>query len=200
MKVRIGIAALALLGGCDRAAPEPPARHDGAFREGNREIVVPAAALETGNAAATTGAPPLVGLAGDGLVLKTRRAAFGMPRATATALIAGSLGEPIEVGDQQCGAGALGIASFPGGLTLYFQGGKFAGWDLDGRERSQLATPDGIGIGSTRGELETRGPVTVADSSIGIEFQLGGLSGLLDSRTASGRVTNLWAGVTCIAR
>ncbi|WP_404333976.1 hypothetical protein AB2M62_11885 [Sphingomonas sp. MMS12-HWE2-04] len=37
-------------------------------------------------------------------------------------------------------------------------------------------------------------------STIGIEFTGGDFSGLLDSRAPTGKVTHLWAGITCIAR
>jgi hypothetical protein len=42
--------------------------------------------------------------------------------------------------------------------------------------------------------------VTIEDSTLGIEFSAGGMSGLLSMRESSGEITNLWAGVTCIAR
>jgi len=82
-----------------------------------------------------------------------------------------------------------------------FEDGKLAGWDLDGRENGKFATGNGIGIGMTRKALEAAaGSIDVGETSIGNEFTAGGVSGLLSTLAPDGKVTNLWAGVTCIAR
>lgn len=203
---RGGIALLALpllLAGCG-AEPEPNASETIVFHGNSEELIVPAGPANLVNVAEV--AEPAVNLAPDGLsvVLPTgaaRHATFGMPRAAATRMIAASLGNPIEeADDQECGAGALSFAHFRGGLGLYFQDGKFAGWDLDGRDGGHFATAAGIGIGSTRKQLESASVVTIAESTLGIEFSAGDLFGLLSSRDPGGEITNLWAGVTCIAR
>lgn len=202
----MAIAALALLAGCGSQS-EPGANRSISFEGNADELIMPSPApIEVNVASAAEEAGPAVNLAPDGLsiVLPTgaaRQVAFGMPRADATRMIAAALGNPVEEGDdQECGAGALSFASFREGLGLYFQDGKFAGWDLDGREGGRFATPAGVGIGSTRKQLESASAVTIEDSTLGIEFSAGGMSGLLSTRDASGEITNLWAGVTCIAR
>ena len=196
--------ALALLAGCG-PTEEPDANKSIVFHGTADELVVPKAApANIANVADI--AEPAVNLAPDGLSLvlptgATRQVTFGMPRDAATRAIAAALGGPVEEGDnQECGAGALSFASFRGGLGLYFDGGKFVGWDLDGRDGGQFATAAGIGIGSTRRQLESANAIKVEDSTLGVEFGAGDLSGLLSSRDPDGEITNLWAGTTCIAR
>ena len=188
-----------LLAGCGGPEAEPNAARTVVITGNDNELIVPVPRA-TANAAAAM--EPVVALAPDGLGLGAgRRARFGMPRAAVTGMLARILGSPIEEGDdQECGAGALSFASFRGGLGLYFEGGKFVGWDLDGRDGAQFATAAGLGIGATRKQLDAAGAVTIEDSTLGIEFSAGGLSGLLSSRDPDGEITNLWAGATCIAR
>jgi hypothetical protein len=152
-------------------------------------------------------AGPALNLAPDELTLvspdgNSRHITFGMAKAEATQMVAAALGNPIEQAtNQECGAGALDQATFRDGLSLYFQGGKFAGWDLDGRENGKFSTANGIALGMTRKALEDSGSeVTVEESSIGQEFTIGDMSGLLSDAKPTGKITNLWAGVTCIAR
>jgi hypothetical protein len=201
----LAFALVALLAGC--GDPQPVANtpqpsivtHDNA-------IIVPEAQPEANAANAAEAARPALNLAPDGLSLvldsgAARHIAFGMPREPATRMVAAALGEPVEQGDnQECGAGALAFATFPGGLGLYFQDGKFVGWDLDARDGGRFATAAGVGIGTSRSQLESANAITVEDTSLGIEFRSGGMSGLLSARDPSGEVTNLWAGTTCIAR
>ena len=195
-------AALALLAGCTNE----PANTTVTSNSVTNIVAAPAPANNTVTAAIAETSGPALNLAPDELTLvlpdgATRHVSFGMDKATATQMVGAALGSPIEQSAlEDCGAGALDFASFREGLSLYFQEGKFAGWDLDGRENGKFATADGIGIGSTRKALEASGPLTVEESSIGHEFTLGEMSGLLSSVAADGKVTNLWAGVSCIAR
>ncbi len=92
-----------------------------------------------------------------------------------------------------CGEGPLDVASYPR-IRLYFQDGRFVGWAARGRG---LSTMGGVGIGTTQAEVESVIVAPVADTSLGREFESGGLSGLYD---AKGVVTALWAGSTCVAR
>lgn len=100
--------------------------------------------------------------------------------------------------NKECGAGPLTFAAWPTGLTLVFQGDRFVGWTVD---KPGLKTPDGIGVGSTRAELvKARSRTKVAQSTLGTEFTAGGVGGLLDGQGPDAKVTNLWAGVTCMFR
>ena len=74
------------------------------------------------------------------------------------------------------------------------------GWSL-ASTGSPLSTAGGLMLGTTRSELENGASVArIAKSSLGEEFTAGDVAGLLDSTAADARVTNLWAGATCIAR
>lgn len=199
------VAALAMLSACKS---EPTATNVTANTVVTTNVAAPAPAPSASiTAEAAETAVPALNLAPDELTLvlengSARHVTFGMDKATATQMITAALGNPIEQDtNQDCGAGKLDYAGFRQGLSLYFQDGKFAGWDLDGRENGKFTTANGIGIGMTRAALEDSGTeVSVEESSIGQEFTAGDLSGLLSSAAPSGKVTNLWAGVTCIAR
>lgn len=197
-------AALGLLAACSPEADKPVANKATA---NETEIIVPSAPPEVNIANASEEAAGVgLNLAPDELTLMlpngaARHVAFGTAKAESVKMISAALGSPIEEAtNQDCGAGALGYAAFRNGLSLYFQDGKFAGWDLDGRENGKFTTGNGIGIGTTRKQLEAAGSVDVGETSIGNEFMMGGLSGLLSTAAPDGKVTNLWAGVTCIAR
>jgi hypothetical protein len=195
-----------LLVGCGSPEPERNATRSVVITGNASELIVPKAHPEGVASNASDATAPAVNLAPDGLGLvldggAIRQARFGMSRAAVTRMLAAVLGDPIEEGDnQECGAGALGFANFRDGLGLYFQDDKFVGWDLDGGDGGQVATAAGVGIGATRRQLESASSVIVEDSTLGIEFSAGGLSGLLSSRAPEGEITNLWAGATCIAR
>lgn len=105
----------------------------------------------------------------------------------------------------ECGAGPLDYASWPDGLTLYFQRGKFAGWAADARGNDggnvpAIATAANIGPGSTRVELEDAYAARVFDSNLGTEFAAGGLFGVLDGARPASRITAMWAGASCNMR
>ena len=197
-----GAAALALLAGCS----SEPESSTAAVSNATTNTLAPPVTTNAVAPEAAALAGPALNLAPDELTLvlqdgTSRHIAFGMEKAAATQMVAASLGSPIEQStNEECGAGPLDYAAFREGLSLYFQDGKFAGWDLDGRENGKFATADGVGIGSTRKQIEASGPVKVEESTIGHEFTRGEMSGLLSSAAADGKVTNLWAGVTCIAR
>jgi hypothetical protein len=85
-----------------------------------------------------------------------------------------------------------------GGLQLTFQDGKFAGWTINAAA-SPLRTAKGIGVGSTRQELDAAyTDLTVEDSSLGLLFSSGQLTGLLDIDGIEGLVTDIWAGTVCL--
>lgn len=153
------------------------------------------------------GAPPavspapastrVVGLDPEGLRLIDRNSGstaslpFGQPAEQVLAMVAASRGAPAERGtNAECGAGPLDFASWEDGLTLWFQNGTFAGWATN-RQGATLMT--GVGVGSSRADLESAHVITVEESTLGTEFTFGGISGLLEND----RVSNLWAGASC---
>ena len=203
---RVAISALLTLAAC--GAPDQPA-NQGVPEAKPAEAMVPAVPSPTPSAAPTAEpeSEARVKLAPDELtvVLKSgaaRHVTFGTSQDSTLQILGAALGNPMEQArNDECGAGPLDYAAFRGGLSLYFREGKFAGWDLDGREKGGVFTvANGLGIGATRRQLEAAGDVTVRESTIGHEFALGDLSGLIDSAAATGKVTNLWAGTTCVSR
>ena len=174
-----------------------------ANRDKPAEVVV----AGVSSSSATKGGRPTLHLSGDGLTLigpgggKPRAIAFGIPRDVAMPLVAGALGDARSEGeDADCGAGPLEHANFAGDLVLSFQDDKFVGWTVGRGGEARLATATGIHLGSSRSELAAAGEADVTASSLGTEFSVEGLSGLLDGESGAARITDLWAGTTCIAR
>ncbi|UUL84016.1 hypothetical protein [Sphingomonas qomolangmaensis] len=109
-------------------------------------------------------------------------------------------GPAVKGTNADCGAGPVQVASWPDGLSLLFQDGRFAGWSLGTRGVGGIATAAGIGPGSTRAELDAAYSATVSQTSLGSEFSAGELHGVLDGNSAGARITDMWAGVSCVAR
>lgn len=203
MKMLVGLLLLDALAGCSTEAEkagQPPG--------GNNAGTAPAnglRAVASDRAPAAPAEAPALALASDGLSLASpggaaRPVPFGTAEDEAIRIVAASLGEPTERGvNNDCGAGPLGFANFPGGLNLLLQNGRFAGWFLSG-DNARLRTVEGIGIGSTRRELDAAYRAEVAESTLGQEFTAGDLGGLLSSAAPDGRVEALWAGMTCMFR
>lgn len=133
--------------------------------------------------------------------------AFGAERARAEDAIAAQLGEADErSSNQECGAGPMDFTHY-GDLSAHFQDDRFVGWSLrDGDKQAALTTMSGIGIGTTRSEMAKSVVFDIdEDSSIGTEFYTGGndpggFSGLFESEAPDARITDLWAGTSCIFR
>src|SRR5690606_41914311 len=93
---------------------------------------------------------------------------------------------------------AAEYASWDGNVTAWFSDDRFIGWFL--RDDTAITTAAGIGIGSTRADLESAHQAEVMDSSLGVEFYSGGLARLLSSAAPDGTIEALWWGMACIAR
>lgn len=148
-----------------------------------------------GEAARNAGA---LTLAPDGLLVvsgaRSRTIAFGSPAEQALRVAeAATRALPVRGQSGDCGAGALDFATFPG-VRLWFQQDRFVGWTATGRGPTTMA---GVGIGSTRAQVDDVIVAPVESTSLGDEFTSGGMSGVYDE---SGTVRSLWAGTTCIAR
>jgi len=128
----------------------------------------------------------------------SRLIAFGTTRTEAQrAISAASKAEPLEQEDSpDCGAA---FARWPGGLQAWFRDGKFSGWSV-GPDSVALSTAGGLHPGSTRAELDAAVRATRVPSTLGVEFSAGALGGLLDGTGPTARVSQLWAGTTCLAR
>ncbi|KTE40437.1 MULTISPECIES: hypothetical protein [unclassified Sphingopyxis] len=142
---------------------------------------------------------PAVLLSPGGLVAAGQLLRFGIPRAEIEDAIGAAQGAATERGSSsECGAGTVDYTRYKDGLQLTFQDGKFAGWTINAAA-SPLRTAKGIGIGSTRQELDAAfADLTVEDSSLGLLFSSGDLTGLLDIDGIEGLVTDIWAGTVCL--
>ncbi|NBC37553.1 hypothetical protein GTZ99_13440 [Novosphingobium sp. FSY-8] len=149
--------------------------------------------------------PPVAGggsglqLAANGVVLSGGRPVrFGTPQAQVLSLLAARGKAKLEM-NSECGAGPIEFASWPDGLNLLFQDGKFGGWSInDGGQK--LATTKGLRMGGLETSLRAAGPVSIERSTLGREFTAGGISGILSEGKPPAKITALWAGLSCVFR
>lgn len=183
IKISVAAAAGLVLAACNGTADAPD---NGSAGSGIYENGAAAAGNRAAPAAAT------LRLAAGGL---EPGLAFGMARDEAVAAVAKVLGPQTGSGhNDECGEGPLDFVSF-GGLQLALQEGRFTGWSLNTAEPA-LRTAAGLGIGSPRSAL---GGIKVdEESSIGPEFDAGGVFGILDEKGE--KVEFLWSGMACIFR
>lgn len=163
-------------------------------------IAPPATSAPT--AATASPSTPALAIEAEGLRLfdRTSGSARPIPFGTSWQQVRTALafrGPPGTGTNGECGAGPLDYASWPDGLTLYAQGGKFVGWAVDGRGAGAIGTAASIGPGSTRAQLEDAYAASFSQTTLGTEFAAGGIFGLLDGAGAGAKITNMWAGVSC---
>ncbi len=152
-------------------------------------------------------------LSGEGVMLvngetgSTRALDFGENADRVLTALTAVLGEPSARGvNGECGAGPMEIVSFTAGLSVNVQRDQFVGWSLrkvvhtSGTRPLPLTTMSGIGLGSTRADLESAYSARIARSTLGMEFIAGGLQGLLETEGKTAPITDLWAGANCVAR
>jgi len=204
-----------------QSCESPPASTPGPFDNRPGTAAVEAPSLEAGgDSLASTRLPEataevfLLSVATEGFLLvnsrtgSTRPLPFGSPRSQvidAVTTVRGS-GETQPI-SPDCGVGFQESASWGGGLTTWFQDDAFIGWSLSavraspvGASSVPITTMSGIGVGSTRAELEGAYSAQFQETSLGTEFSAGGIFGVVSSANATGEITNLWAGTTCIFR
>ncbi len=121
--------------------------------------------------------------------------AFGASRAEIDTALSAALDAAAEKSaNDECGAGPIEFSRY-GAFTANFQDDAFVGWSLDGE--SDIATGDGLTIGSPRGQVAAvRGYEPILQSTLGEEFMVGDISGLF----GEDGVERLWAGTNCIFR
>lgn len=137
----------------------------------------------------------------------TRPVPFGAPGAEAIDAVTATSGAQLRrEPDQDCGAGALDVVTFAGGLSLLVQEGRFVGWsvaaplEVSPAPGSSPRTTNGIGVGSTRAALESAYVTRVDSTTLGLEFTADGLQGVLESESPRAPIVAMWAGAACVAR
>jgi hypothetical protein len=201
-------ALLGMLAAC--SAPEGTNQADMAQNapDDSADIIVPQG--NAGDAAAgnqvEAAMRPGMSLSPDGLMLvsasgSTSPVNFGIAQDDVMRAARAVLGKPQnEALNPECPYGPLDTVDFADGLTLFFEGARFVGWDVDDTRPGRFTTMSGVGIGTTRREMERSIAIEIDNSSLGHEFRSGALSGLLSAPGDTGRVMRLWAGTACIFR
>jgi hypothetical protein len=155
-----------------------------------------------------------VALGPDGLILvegaggATTFIDFGTTTAIVLEAVEAAIGPPNEIqeGNTECSNGTAFVARWTDSISLDFNAeDQFLAWTaLPG---SGLTTMSGIGLGTTRQEVEDSIVVTVEETTLGTEFNSGtamdgsaGLGGIFDGDAATAVVTDLWAGSICAFR
>ncbi|MFH7244593.1 MAG: hypothetical protein ACHWZW_17290 [Spirulina sp.] len=147
-------------------------------------------------------------LTGEGLFLvevetgSTTLLPFGMEMATVQSAVADLLGNPETVSaNEECPGDPFVSALWADGLVLNADGEAFVGWSVRPEMGSdQFTTLAGVGVGSSRQDLEAVYTVEVFESTLGTEFIAGELAGLLSDPAADAEITNFWAGTVCVFR
>lgn len=202
------VGTILFLAGC---SPEPTsqAESDGSPQAAASVPTAPTATRapqSASSAAPVSAADPKLAVEGEGLRWflqpsgSARPIPFGRPREEVLLSLERVRGPADKGTNQDCGAGPVQYASWADGLSLVFQNERFVGWGLDNRAAGALSTAAGIGPGSTRAELEAAYDATISQTSLGTEFSGGELQGVLDGPSAKARITDMWAGISCVAR
>jgi len=129
------------------------------------------------------------------------RAVLGGPADAALAVGLAAFGAPPELDPSACTLDERDSWVWQDGLVVYARDGLFLGWTVrPGSPAAALTTLTGIGLGSSGADLQAAHGVPVETTSLGEEFAIGQLSGVLDAAGETGRVIALWGGDGCVAR
>lgn len=202
--------------GCGSGDPRPPALPPAEVPVTSSAVMdsAPAAPVETevmaGDAAAR------VALDGEGLRWvelpsgRTRLLAFGAPAGAVEAALVDVWGpwrERMPIPD--CGAEPPTQLTWANGIAVLMVDSVFAGWSASqprpavakpGAAGSEVQTMAGLRVGATRTEVEDAYSLAVRETTLGTEFEAGGIFGVFDDAAPDASVTSLWAGRACIYR
>lgn len=124
---------------------------------------------------------------------------FGTPQAEVLKALS-FRGASKQSTNPDCGEGPVQFAQWPDGLSLLFQNGKFGGWGLSGKGAA-LHTTDALRIGSEIGQVRVAGHEEIAETTLGTEFTVNGVHGVLEGKGDAARVSAMWAGeLSCVFR
>lgn len=152
--------------------------------------------------------PSTLALSNDGIITvnpetgSTKNFTFDSDVEITKTVVTNILGEPKEtVENSECPAGKLTMTTWPNGFTINVAENKFVGWGIRPQtEDTKLTTMNNISVGSTVKELKESYDVSFFESSLGIEFNIDKMSGIVSKNAPDGVITNLWAGTNCIFR
>lgn len=143
-----------------------------------------------------------VELRGGGLAAGSEAFYFSAGQNEVIGALAGVLGDAGEaVSNDECGAGPMQFASFPGGLTVNFQESGLVGWNIGLSDEPAAKRIDVVGdvqIGTGREAAQAAdGFNPFEDSTLGEEFSLGpNIGGFIEE----GSVAMMYAGTQCFFR
>ena len=130
-----------------------------------------------------------------------QRIEFGMDAAKVLAAVGQEFGGALGQDDApECPAGPMHIAQFDG-FSLAFQNDVWVGWFASEQPENArtVRTEGGFAPGSTNldlPEVAERFP----DSTLGEEFRLDGMQGLIDTHNGERQIVGRWSGINCIFR
>ena len=96
----------------------------------------------------------------------------------------------------ECGAGPTTIVKYPQ-IDLLFLDGAFRGWVT---QSNGTVTGNGLSPGVPRRQLAEGAYGPFRETSLGVEFETGGIFGLLPDGGADTPIELLWAGTSCFFR
>jgi hypothetical protein len=200
---RLLLCVLTVGSGCG-SAPEQPELRGGDVPRENEGAFATETIGESTTGRSVNAIDAVLSVEGEGfrLVLLPRgdpmRLPFGTSYEETRRTISSVLGsEPMEEGSSpEC---QMQFASWRGGVSTWFIEERLVGWSIRSSEAG-ISTANGVGVGSTRSELEASYVARLFPSSLGAEFSTGGIMGLLESFAPEARVVHLWGGQACIAR
>ena len=170
-------------------------------------IEIPAADTEPDVAPVVVAAPIVVGPLGIEVAASDDVSAvsfWGTDASDLVPMVADLLGEPEQWVAGSCEVNpVLEAVTWPS-LSLFFINEKFVGWFArgDGESDPTIAATNGVSIGSTIEELLERNEAAqyIPDGTLGPEFFDGAVTFFATEEDASGIVTFMQAGQTCVAR
>ena len=159
--------------------------------------VTPAAPAASAAAAPTAQAG--IGLRGEGLQIGGAMLAFGASRAEVEAAVKAALGaDPAVSENGDCPTGATTNLSWGDALQIITRDDAFIGWD---NAADCPRTASGVHVGSTRAEAEAAEAFSVPETTFDmVEISVDDVGGFLTSAGADGKVLQMFAGDTCMAR
>jgi hypothetical protein len=176
----------------------------GCSNETKADAASPAAASPAAapTPSAATASPTLT-LEGFGLTVtppaggKPQRLRFGGDQKATIAAVSAVLGKPSEQGtNSDCPSGPVQFAAWSKGLSANFAAGKFVGWT----GAVDLKTARAIGFGSTKAALVKAYHPTFEETTLGTEFTVDGITGVMESDAEDAAISDLWSGMSCVAR